>query len=414
MVKRIPDEFIQQLKQANPIEEVAEDFFELKQVGSVYQAFCPDHKERVPSLTFFPESGTFYCFSCGAGRKNKTGSSDVISFVMWVNNCTWLEAVNLLAARKGIKVPKAELNKEDQERIIAYEKCLETNRQYWVHLQENPQYIQYFLDRGLDKEDIDHWRLGFVPRNDPTKVAGRVVFAIMNDWGQTVAFSYRNMEDVFPSQTEAEKDTGPKYYNSPQSIIFHKGSILYGLHNIKRLIREKDYIIVGEGFMDAILGQKYGLPFVSIMGTAFTQKHIEIIKRYTHNVIMWMDGDEGGINSVLRSLDPLREAGLSPSILYTPGKDPDDVILEFKEDIESFVMENKRLAGQFEIDLVLDKYRSRLSELKFSTLRELKPIFERIIHPAELEVYAEQASIDLGVSKEFFLTHILSRKEEER
>lgn len=403
MPKRIPDDFIEKVKEANSIADVAGDFFSVKQVGSIFQSFCPDHKEKVPSLTLFPETETFYCFSCGAGKKNKTGSSDVIAFVQWVNNCSWMEAINYLAHRKGMIVPKQDLSPEDKEKQKLYEQCLLQNRAYWSHLQDNQEYIDYFLSRGFTKEDIDIWRLGFVPHEDPTKVASRVVFAIINDWGQTVGFSYRNMEDVFPNKREADRDSGPKYYNSPQSPIFNKGSILYGLHNIKRLIREKDYIVVGEGFGDTILAQNAGLPFVSIMGTAFTNKHIDIIKRYTNNIVMWMDGDTGGINAVLRMLDPLRDAGFNVSIVHTPNQDPDDVIQEVNGNIEEWIENNKRLAGQFEIDLILDKYRSKLSELKFVIVDELRPIFARITSPLEKEIYAEQAAHDLGISKKIFL-----------
>jgi DNA primase len=404
LTKRIPDDFIEQLKIANPIHEVAGEMFELKQAASIYQAFCPNHQEKVPSLTFF-DTNTFYCFSCGAGKRNTTGSSDVIAFITWTHNCSWMEAVNFLATRVGMVIPKQNLSPEDIEKQNLYEQHLENNRRYWSALQEHAEHKKYFNDRGFSEQDINDWRLGFVPHDDPTKVASRVVFPIMNDWGQTVGFSYRNMEDVFPSNREADKDSGPKYYNSPQSPIFNKGSILYGLHRIKKTIREKDYIVVGEGFGDTIMGQKAGLPFVSIMGTAFTAKHVEMIKRYTNNIVMWMDGDQGGNSAVLRMLDPLREAGVNVSIISTPGQDPDDV-LPTLEDAHAWVQENKRLAGQFELDLILGKYRSRANELKFVVLDELRPIFARITNETEKEIYANQAAHDLGISIEYFMSHM--------
>lgn len=405
MSKKIPDEFIEQLKEASPIAEVATDFFELKLVSNIYQAFCPNHKEKIPSLTFFPDSNTFYCFSCGAGKRNVTGSSDVIAFIMWVQNVSWPEAISYLARRAGLIVPKKDMSPEDLEKQKLYDQHLESNRRYWSTLQEHEEYKDYLFGRGFTEEDIDEWRLGFVSHEDPTRVAGRVVFSIMNDWGQTVGFSYRNMEDLFPSQLEGDKDTGPKYYNSPQSVIFNKGSILYGLHRIKKTIREKDYIIVGEGFGDTIMGQKAGLPFVSIMGTAFTTKHIETIKHYTSNVVMWMDGDQGGDTAVLRSLDGLRAAGINVSIISTPGQDPDDVIPNL-ENPEEWVQENKVLAGQFELDLILGKYRSESNELRFKVIKQLKPIFERMTNETEKEIYASQAARDMGISKDYFIEHL--------
>lgn len=393
----LSEEIITQIKEANNILEIAGEHFNLKQTGSIYQAKCiHDGEKESHSLTFFPDTQSFYCFGCGAGKRGgTTEGSDILSFVMWMDNSTWQEAALKLAHRAGIHIPTKELTKEERARQKLLEETNQRNIMYWRALKENPEVLQYAYSRGFDDEDIDKWRLGWVPHTDPTRASGRFVFSIVNDWGQTAGFSYRNMEEFFPRPELPDK--GAKYFNSPNSIIFNKGSILYGLYAIKRLIRELDYIIIAEGFGDTIIAQKYGLPAVSLMGTSLTEEHIKMIGRYTKNVIVWLDGDPGGIGATLRHLDPLRAEGFSIKVLNTPNKDPDEVILEYKHDIHSYVLDNARLAGDFEISLHMNKYKSALTELRMKTVKEVVSIFKRIESPVERALYMDEVANDLGL-----------------
>lgn len=402
----LSEELIKQIKDENDIVELASEHFSLKKTGGILQAKCTHKGEKdSESLTFFPDTQSFYCFGCGAGgRNNKTEGSDVISFVMWMDNCSWQQACMKLAGRRGIRIPTKELSKEERVRQKLLEETNARNVVYWRSLKENKPMMQYAFDRGFDEADIDKWRMGWVPLTDPTKAAGRFVFAVINDWGQTVGFSYRNMEKYFPRPEMP--DTGPKYFNSPTGPIFNKGNILYGLHSIKKLIREKDYIIITEGFGDTIVGQKYGLPAVSLMGTSLTEEHIKTIVRYTKNVIVWLDGDPGGIGATLRHLDPLRAQGIVVKVLNTPDKDPDDVILQYKEKIHEYVMTNARMAGDYEVSIHMNTYRSNLTELRMKAIRELIPIFKRIGNRVEYELYATQVANDLGVSPETLIAEV--------
>jgi DNA primase len=395
------EEFLQQAKQANDILEVASEYFTLVRVGTIYQTRCL-HGEKTSSLTFFADTQSFYCFGCGAGSKTKglTGS-DVISFVQWVEKCTWQEAIFKLCNRKGIAIPTKELNKEDKLKQKMLDTVLLNNRLYWNHLKEAPHIIQYFNDRGFEKSDIDLWRLGYIPVGDITKAAGRVVFSIMNDWGQTVGFSFRNMQDTFP--IVGNVDTGPKYFNSPTSVIFDKGKILYGLNFIKKMIREKDYVMIMEGFGDTIIAQKFGLPAVSLMGTSLTKDHIEMIGKYTKNVIVWLDGDSAGISATLRHLDPLRAQGFIVKVINESNADPDEIIMNLRENTEAWVHSNAIMAGDFEISILMNKYRSQVSELKMKTARDLFHIVKRIGNKLEHQIYLSQICHDLGVDKELFL-----------
>jgi DNA primase len=391
----IPQPFVEQLKSTIPIVDVASQYFNMKKSGSVYQATCIHPGDREPSLTFFPETNTFHCFGCGAGGKGVTEGSDLVSFVMWIENCSFPEAVERLANHAKLPIPSTKLNKEERKKKDLLFKLLEDNRKYYVALKEQPHLLEYLKGRGIGPEEIEKFRIGYVPDVNPTRVGGRLAFPIMNDWGKTVGFSYRNMEDVFPSGSHP--DTGPKYMNSLQSPVFHKGSILFGLNFIKRMIREKDYIILAEGFADTILGQKYGCPFVSMMGTSLTEHHLNTISAYTKNIYVWLDGDHGGVNATLRHLDPLRSRGFIIKVIYTPGKDPDDMAMLLEDGLEEWIAENSMMAGQFQINTVMDKYTSALTELKVKTVREIVSVLGTISPTYEKQIYANQIAQQLSV-----------------
>jgi DNA primase len=402
-MKQIPEEFLDRIRQID-ILEIAEQYFKLNHMGSIYQTKCIHGGDNDPSLTFFPQTNTFYCFGCGAGKRPKTEGSDVISFVMWLDKCSFMEAVQKIAVMKGWDVPKNGLSKEDKKKVQELEVALRTNRIYWERLQQVLPYIGYLNDRGIGKEEIAKWRIGTVPPAAP-RFPRRISFALMNDWGQTVGFSYRNMSDKF----EDVEDQGPKYVNSSKSLIFDKGKILYGLNFVKRQIREEGYVIVGEGFGDTILGQKVGLPFVSVMGTSMTDHHINILKQYTNTVILWMDGDGGGINATLRHAKALQKAGFMVKVINYLGKDPDDIfmnILNENENIEEaqakakkLVQVNSMFASQFELTQVLNHFDTQVLELKMRACQEVLPILNEIPDDGHRDIYYEMVSsrIDVGV-----------------
>ncbi|MDK2600560.1 CHC2 zinc finger domain-containing protein [Bacillus stercoris] len=218
-MSKIPDDFLQQLREIS-IEEVASEYFPLKQMGAIYQTKCIHSNDNDPSLTFFPQTNTFYCFGCGAGKRPKTEGSDTISFVMWIDNCSFYEAVQKLANLKGLTIPKAELSPEEKEKQKLLDRILDANRKYWEWLQKEERALNYLYNRGIDNDLIAKWRIGYIPESQNNHFhRGKVVFSLMNDWGQTVGFSHRDMTKEF----KGEKLSGPKYVNSPKSLFLIKG-----------------------------------------------------------------------------------------------------------------------------------------------------------------------------------------------
>lgn len=398
---KIPDEFIAEMR-AFPIEELAAQQFDLMPMGNILQTKCIHEGDNSPSLTFFTQTNTFYCFGCGAGKRPKTEGSDPISFLMWVDNCSFSEALQKIASLKGVEVPRQGLTKEEKQRAEMVAQTTEYNRHYWAALQEEPRYLEYLDDRGITLEEVNKWRIGMVPADDQSKFKTTLVFALMNDWGQTVGFSHRNMSDTF----EDLNIELPKYVNSSKSPIFDKGRILYGLNFVKKLIREKGYVIVGEGFGDAILGQRMGLPFVSVMGTSMTDAHIQTLKSYTDTVILWMDGDHGGIQATLRHAKALQKEGFLVKVINYQGKDPDDLFLHglaggdlksAKLYAEALVRDTPVLASQFEVNQVLNVYKTQVTELALQTLKKIEPLL------GDMEDGAEKAFVKKRVADELEL-----------
>lgn len=399
----IPPEFIKKINDETNIVNLAEDYLSIQRHGSIYRAECI-HKggDKTPSLTFFPDTNTFHCFSCGAGSKGVTEGPEPISFVMWMENCSFPEAIQKLADKLCIEVPRSAMSPQQKKKNDALSKVLETNRTYFSTLKHDPGMIQYLSDRGITQEEITKFRLGKVPTSDVTRIAGRLAFAIMDESGQTTGFAYRNMEQYFPS--ESYPDQGPKYVNSPTSDFFNKGSILYGLNFAKKMIREKDYVLIVEGYADAILCQRFGCPTVSLMGTSLTEEQVKILRRYSQNIYVWLDGDQAGINAAIRHLTVLREEGFLIKVLLTPGKDPDEVALELEDGLEAFVLEESILAGQFEINHTMNKFDSATTELKIKTVAEVREILMRLEHSYEREIYVNQIAARLGVSVSYLLS----------
>lgn len=400
-MKQIPEDFLVKIRSI-PITDVAEQYFDLKKIGSIYQTTCIHEGDRTPSLTFFPDTNTFYCFGCGAGKRPQTEGSDVISFVMWLDKCSFTEAVAKLAFMQGWSVPRDVFSEEDQKKQKLLDEVLETNRKYWAALQSQPDVMNYLMSRGITQEDIQKWRIGFVPIEEGF-YGGRLTFAIMNHWGRTVGFSYRNMSDVL-----GIPDDKPKYINSPNSLIFDKGSILYGLNFVKRLIREKGYVVIGEGYTDTILAQKYGLPFVGLMGTSLTQTQIRLLKQYTDTVILWLDGDNGGISASIRHGRELMKNGFLVKVVSFAGQDPDDVILKFRASeeyptLEDYMMKHSYLAPYFEMDMILKRYDSDLLELKVKAIQQIESILQDMKGVSHLDPYIHYVARRLDISVDSLL-----------
>ncbi len=355
-VALIPPETIDQIIASNDIVEVISGYFPLKRAGGMYKALCPFHQERTPSFSVNPQRQIFKCFGCGAG-------GSVIRFVMSYENLDFVAAAKKLAERAGIKLVEAEMSAEDTARFSMRRRLLalhgEATEFFHAQLLKKPSAQvarDYLKGRGIGGEIAKSWKLGYAPDSwdavrefaqaagfsDEELVAsglvklrdeegpdgefydrfrGRVMFPICNDNGEVIAFSGRVLE------ADAK---AAKYVNSPETMLFTKGAVLFGLHKSKRAVIDKRSAIVCEGQLDLITAFESGVQnVIAPQGTAFTEKQARILKRFLPDgeVVLCFDADAAGEKAAERSLASLLAENLLVRVAeMPPGEDPDSMI----------------------------------------------------------------------------------------
>src|SRR5437016_10599779 len=371
----IPTQTIEQIAAANDIVEVIGTYFPLKRAGSTFKALCPFHQEKTPSFTVSPSRQTFHCFGCGAG-------GSVFRFVIDYEHIDFPTAVRNLAARAGIPVVEKSggrgADDEDRQRELLQRLLkLHAEAAQWFH--ENlikgkvgEASREYLRARGITVETAKRWQLGYAPHewdafgswarargydvrdliasglvkvkdeseNPPDQSAagikpqrfydrfrGRIIFSICNDVGEVIAFSGRLLQD---------KEGAAKYLNSPETALFRKGSVLFGLDKSKRALIEADCAVVCEGQLDLISLFESGITnVVAPQGTAFTEAQARVLKRFVNEVVLCFDADGAGQKAAERSLDALLQNELIVRVVEMPvGEDPDSLVR--KEGAEMF------------------------------------------------------------------------------
>jgi len=363
----IPSQNIEQIAAANDIVEVIGSYFPLKRAGTNFKALCPFHQEKTPSFTVSPQRQTFHCFGCGVG-------GSVFRFVMDYEHLDFPAAVRKLAARAGIPVVEERGASGDDDRQHETRRALlqlHAEATEWFH--ENlvkgaagKPAREYLKKRGIDRRIADDWQIGFAPESwdafqtwaiergyrrpqilqsglikprdedrpdgeSYDRFRGRIMFPIHNDVGEVIAFSGRVLEK------EAE---GAKYLNSPETALFRKGRVLFGLHKTKRGLIEANCAIVCEGQLDLITVFEAGITnVVAPQGTAFTEDQARILKRFVSEVVLCFDADTAGRKAAERSLDALLQNSLVVRVAEMPtGEDPDSMIRRHgKDEFEKLV-----------------------------------------------------------------------------
>lgn len=371
------DELIEEVRSRNDIVDVISGYVRLQKKGSTYFGLCPFHNEKTPSFSVSPGKQMYYCFGCGAG-------GNVLTFVMQYENFTFQEALQSLADRVGIELPKQEMNAAQRKQADKRAKLLEINKaaaKYFYMLLRSPQgshALRYFEGRKLTAETMQRFGLGYSnkysddlyrylkkqgyedeilkesglvtideKRGGYDKFWNRAMFPIMDANSRVIGFGGRVMGDG-----------EPKYLNSPETMIFDKSRNLYGL-NFARASR-KNQILLCEGYMDVIALHQAGFDnAVASLGTAFTSGHANLLKRYTKEVYLTFDSDSAGIKAALRAIPILKEAGLTAKVIsMTPYKDPDEFIKalgaqEYQKRIDgaenSFLFEIRMLERDFNL-----------------------------------------------------------------
>jgi DNA primase len=352
----LSEEKVSEIRDRSSILEVVSDYVTLKKTGRNHRGLCPFHSEKTPSFMVNEEKQIFHCFGCGEG-------GDVFAFLMKAGHYSFPQAVEELAKRYGVRLPARELSASQKKQMDKRESLFEINRiasEYFRDLltrrREGEEGRRYLSQRGISQEVVAEHGLGYsTDRWDglvehlreekasldlarelglifPKKREGwydafrsRILFPIFDLHQRIVGFGGRII-----------KEGEPKYLNSPESSIYHKGEVLYGLQVAKRYATDKDCIIVVEGYFDLLTLHQYGWRHsVATLGTALTPQHIRTLKRYTKNLITLFDADLAGVQATLRSLPLFLEEEVAGKTVILPnGEDPDGFLR--KGNLEDF------------------------------------------------------------------------------
>lgn len=365
MAGLIPQAFIDELINRSDIVELIDSYIPLKKQGSSYVACCPFHNEKTPSFNVISKKQFYHCFGCGA-------SGNVIGFMMHYLNLGFVEAIETLAAKVGMEVPRSpEASVRIRENASLYQMLDEISSFYRQRLKHTPDAIEYLKRRGVSGEIARHYELGYAPKEWNTlekhfkthkkqlidngmlvlkdngqtydRYRQRIMFPIRDRHGRLIGFGGRSLSD----------DQKPKYLNSPETAIFQKNRELYGLHQVLQEKENLDCIIVVEGYMDVIALAQHGIPnAVATLGTATSTYHIQLLARHCRRIVFCFDGDEAGRQAAWRALEhtlPQMNSGIDAAFVFLPeDQDPDSYIRNHgKEGFLEFINEAQALDTLF-------------------------------------------------------------------
>ena len=412
-----PEEVIEEVRTRNDIVDIISGYVKLQKKGSNYFGLCPFHHEKSPSFSVSQSKQMYHCFGCGV-------SGNVFTFVMEYENYTFREAVELLADRSGVKLPKMEYSKEAKAQADLRAALLEINKMaanyfyYQLKQPQGQQGCQYLMGRGLTEQTIRRFGLGYSnktsndlyqflrskgyedsilketglvtieERGARDKFWNRVMFPIMDVNNRVIGFGGRVMGDG-----------EPKYLNSPETKLFDKSRNLYGL-NYARLSREK-FILLCEGYMDVIAMHQAGFTnAVASLGTAFTSQHAALLKRYTDQVVLTYDSDGAGVKAALRAIPILKSVGMSVRVLnMRPYKDPDEFIKNLGPEAFRQRIAEARNSFLFEIDTIRQQYSMDDPEQKTAFYNETARKLLEFPEALERDNYIQ------AVAREYFINY---------
>ncbi len=420
---RISEDKIQEIRDRADIVEVVSGYLPLKRSGANYQGLCPFHQEKSPSFNVNASRQIFHCFGCGVG-------GNVFSFLMRMDGLSFPDAVRRLGEKVGVEVEEEEVSPAEIQRREARERLLRVNEAagtfyHRILLEEEAGAAgrRYLRQRGYDGETVRAFQLGFAPdawealarhlaeqkfaledarqaglvrpgkqdRGDFDQFRNRLIFPIHDLQGRMIAFGGRVLDDSLP-----------KYINSTESAVYHKGQILYGLHQAREAMRHTGEALVVEGYFDVIALHRAGFAgAVATCGTALTGEHARLLKRYADKVLLVFDEDAAGRQATFRAMDALLPVGLEIGVVgLPPGEDPDSLLKAGGADGFRRCLDASRpvlevfLDDQLQVNGESVEGRARAAEQVLERIRRLPGDLERNLYVKRL---AERTGIDLDL-----------------
>lgn len=417
MSNKFNDNLIDDLINSNEIIDIVSQYVQLKKSGRNFKGLCPFHNEKTPSFVVSEDKQLYHCFGCGA-------AGNAINFIMGIENLDFVDAVEFLAERFNIDISQYD-SSYDKEKINRKKELININREAAIYFykklwETKNNALEYLNERGLNRDIIKKFGLGYavdewealnkyllkkgfsqdliyeaglvIKRKDNKgyydRFRNRIIFPIFNATKKIVGFGGRVLDESLP-----------KYLNSPESTIFSKSNILYGLNFARNELGDEKKLIVVEGYTDVISLYQYGIKnSVATLGTALTQNHGELLKRYCNEVIIAYDSDSAGETATLRGLEILGEIGCKVKVIrLKKDMDPDDYIRkngvqQFKEEIHKALP-----LIDYKIELLKNDNDINTNEGKVNFIKNTIKILKKIKSPVQLDVYINKLSNDTGV-----------------
>ena len=416
------DECVERVRAESDILSVVASYVPLKRKGNRYWGCCPFHQEKTPSFSVVPSEGFFYCFGCHAG-------GNVFKFISLIENVSYFDAIKMQAEKLNIPLPQRERSEKEEARdrkIADLHKVLTMARDFFQSCLTRTPYgepgMSYFAGRGIGQETIEAFQLGFAPnsyeklrdafmkrgvseellkesglvtaRQEGTGVydrfRNRVMIPIADERGRVVGFGGRVMDD-----------STPKYLNSPETMIFNKRRLLFGLDRAKQEIRRMKYAILVEGYMDAISLYNAGIQNVAAsLGTAFTIEQCRLLLRFAPEIYFCYDSDEAGQKATMRALGIVRETGAHVKVLVVPdGKDPDEFVRKHGKDAFLKLTETALPLTEYQTRYILSHHDVRTMDGKAAALQAMLPVLYEAANVVEQNEYIGRLTRTLGIDE---------------
>ena len=437
MADYFPEEILERIRQESDIVGLVSQYVSLKKSGQSLAGLCPFHSEKTPSFMVNPAKQVFHCFGCHVG-------GDTIGFVMKMEGQSFPETVRSLSGKLGIPLPTQRPTGTDPkqgEKHLLQKLHQEATEYYHSILLKHPQAQAargYLKKRGIQPEMIEAFRLGFalpswnhfqitmskagwslpvlekagliIARDRAPGDTGhfydrfrnRLIFPILDLQEQVCGFGGRTLDD----------STGPKYLNSPETLIFSKGRLLYGLAKARESIRQTGHLVVVEGYFDVIGAHQAGTTaVVATLGTALTPMHLQLIKRLTQKVKLIFDPDSAGVKATLRAVELIAPSGISAEVVQLPqGQDPDSFIRSHGKDAFTNLLTHGIKLMDFALEQCLTDPDIKQIDGKLRVIQSFLPVIRKIPRPVERGYYLKRLSEGLGVSEQHLLEEFRTQR----
>jgi len=429
---KFSSDLLEEIRNRCDIVDIISEYVHLKQAGKSFKGLCPFHGEKTPSFMVSPEKQLFHCFGCGEG-------GNVFNFLMKYEKISFFEAVKMLAKKSGVSLPVDEekenfLNRQKERLYKLNNLAANYYRECLFKTNQGKKIINYLKKRGINDTSVEKYKLGYAPSGwdvltnflkkkgysyeeltkariiNKSKIEGkyidyfrdRIIFPIFNLSGRVIGFGGRVLDDSLP-----------KYINSPETLVYNKGSNLYSLNFAKEDIRKKGYLIIVEGYTDVLITQQYEFNNVAAsLGTALTARQIDLIKRFTDMVLIAYDADSAGNMATLRSLDLLVKAGLEVKVIDLPqGYDPADFLIKKGRTSFQNLIDGSLSLIDYKLKLLYSKNSIKTIEGKVKVIKGIIPTLSIMGDENELRAQIVKISEELKLTEEAIRIDLVKYKK---